>query len=362
MSAPRLPMMLVAFLLVAGLGLAWLLARDAAVIPPVMPTSFPRDPAMTVEPAKSPPAPVATDSLVEVTADPSLYINAFDRVFNAAGDLHALAVEVHPRALAGDAEAMWALHRVMLHCYNFLEVHGTPESIAVNLARIRAGGGDPAHFERMAQDNETGCAGFRAAAAEELGSAAQWYAAAVEAGQPLARLNAAHAVANLHHRLNLPDAASQVDTTHLLSLQPRHSIGDEQLAYERIIEDGLDSAAIEQELRAALEAALATGRGDVLFHTRRLRASSEPNQSLAEFQTDGAALRLVACARGYPCEPTARWVRELEARSRVPSRSQRDGRTLVLDSAPRHLRNRIEERAREILAHIEAGSSAELVP
>jgi hypothetical protein len=289
-------------------GLALLLALPSR--PPARPPAAAAD-------ARATPATVPADAAAPDPM-PSAAAGSARAAIEHAAALQPLAAELLPAAQAGDRDAAYALAQVLAHC-TAVRARGLAEGDDdARLATARAGT-DAARYAELWARRADACRGFDDDPLEGYGTSARWLDAAADAGQPVAVLE----------RLLAPTRAA----------------------------DGDDGTA----LAAAVRAALASGRSDALQLIGPLEHPYSDGVAARDAAARAVAWSLLACRRGYPCDPDADWRRELLAFRGGPQPEMDAEDALLFDLEP-HQRELAREHAAELEALLGAGRFDEMMP
>jgi TPR repeat protein len=235
-------------------------------------------------------------------------------------DLHALARELVPQAEAGDAEAQYSLALVLRECQFDVRRHPDRAEFDKFIESVpRRSGIDPVAYAEFQRSRFDACDGFRSDPVEAFGADVEWFERAATAGHPLARLE---------RELRAP-------------LEGRTS----------------DSVA----LRDAARDALASRRPEAFLQLLELEFPEADAPEGRDATPNAVAWWLLACARGLPCGPEARWRREQVA-FRGGQRTMLGWEDALLFDLPGHEREQARERAAELGRALDAGALEEILP
>ncbi len=312
----------IAWLLVGVLGgLALVLA-----FPPSPKRTPPLTTALGATPAESRTgaAPVRSDPTehppAAASATTSHAVNAAERALQLDGDLHALARSLLSQAEAGDAEALYALGLIVRECHFELARHGDRAALDGFLEGVpRRSGIDPEQYAALQRSRFEACDGFRTDPIDAYGTDAELFARAATAGQPMAALEL---------ELRAPLRGAPLDP---------------------------------EALRNAARAALASRRPEAFLLLLELEFPDEDGPEARDATPNAVAWWLLACARGYPCGPEARWRREQIA-FRGGQRADLDWDDALLFDLPAHQREQARERAVELGRALDAGEVETILP
>ena len=308
-----------AWLLVGVLGgLAMVLVLPERTPPSVVPVVAPAEDAAAAELRPAALAPV--DTAVAPSMSAAIPLNAAERALQLDDDLHALALALLPLATAGDAESQYSLALIVRECHFELKRHADRAELDAFLETVpRRTGIDPVEYATLQRRRFEACDGFRADPIEAYGTDAELFTRAAAAGQPLAALE-------LELRAPLRGA-------------PR------------------DATALNDAARAAL----ASRRPEAFLLLLELEFPDEDGPEARDATPNAVAWWLLACQRGYPCGPEARWRREQIA-FRGGQRADLDWDDALLFDLPAHEREQARERAVELGRALDAGEVETILP
>lgn len=295
-----------AWLLVGVLfGLALLLAiPDRKPEAPAGPRSSAAstEPAAAVAPEVAAPADPASRQALRDT--PTL--NAAELALQRGDDLHALASELLPEAEAGDTEAQYSLALITRNCLFELKRYADRAAFEEFLETVpRRSGIDPEQYAAFQRRSFEACDGFRADPIHRYIADPDWSERAADAGHPLAALD---------RELRVPGGV-----------------------------EARDPAA----LRSAARAALASRRPEAFMLLLELEFPDDADDQARDATPNAIAWWLLACQRGYPCGPEARWRHERRAFRGGPG-GDLDWEDALLFDLPAHEREQARDRAAEL--------------
>ncbi len=300
-------------------GLALLLTlpeRKPVALPTVIATDGP------AHPAASAPSEVPADAgpAVAPSTSAATPLNAAGRALQFDDDLHALARTLLPLATAGDAESQYSLALIVRECHFELARHGDRAALDGFLEGVpRRSGIDPEQYAALQRSRFEACDGFRTDPIDAYGTDAELFARAATAGQPMAALEL---------ELRAPLRGAPLDP---------------------------------EALRNAARAALASRRPEAFLLLLELEFPDEDGPAARDATPNAVAWWLLACARGYPCGPEARWRREQIA-FRGGQRADLDWDDALLFDLPAHQREQARERAVELGRALDAGEVETILP
>ena len=260
-----------------------------------------------------------TDEPTRTTA-PAQGLSPALRTLELGGDLHALARELLPAATAGDTESQYGLALVVRECH--FELSRNPDRAAFDrfLEGVpRRSGIDPQQYAALQRDRFVACDGFRDDPIDRYGSDAEWFSRAAAGGHPIATL--------------------ELELRKVREAKPRDA-------------EALHDAAV---------AALATRRPDAFLLLLELEFPDEDGPATRDAAPNATAWRLLACQRGYPCGPEARWRREQFA-FRGSQRAELGWDDALLFDMPAHEREQARDRAAELARALDAGELDAVLP
>jgi hypothetical protein len=326
--AHRLAWLLVGVLLGLSL-LVWLpRGRSEAVAPgsaatAATTTTTAADGATAVE-AAAPELRAATAALAPSRVLP---MNRANRAIELGLDLHALAVELLPRAEAGDAEAQYSLMRIVETCEHELARFGDEAALAARRDELmeRAAGIHGPAAAALDEERYRMCDGFRRDDLARLGERDAWLLRAAEQGHPLASVALA-----VELDRGSPDGVPLTDAERVARQRQLFLVG------------------------------LGSGRPEALLEG----FAFDPGDAQADDgwapSPQGVAWLLLACARGLECSRAARWRRELEAFGGLPP--YEDWAEALLFDLPSYQREAAMEHARAIAAALDRGDIEAALP
>jgi hypothetical protein len=250
------------------------------------------------------------------TADANAAVHALQQ----GHDLHALALELLPRAEADDAEAQYSLALITSHCLFELKRYADRAAFEEFLETVpRRSGIDPEQYATFQRRSFEACDGFRADPIHRYIADPDWSARAADAGHPLAALE---------RELRVPGGV-----------------------------EARDPAA----LRSAARAALASGRPEAFMLLLELEFPDDADDEARDATPNAIAWWLLACQRGYPCGPEARWRHERRAFRSGPS-GDLDWEDALLFDLPAHEREQARDRAAELGRALDEGELDAVLP
>lgn len=258
-------------------------------------------------------------SVISATTEPGA-VSAATLALEQGGDLHALARQLLARAEAGDAEAQYSLAIITRECAFELKRYADRAEFEAFLETVpRRTGIDPEHYTALQRSRFEACDGFRSDPLADFVTDPDWLSRAATAGHPLAALE---------HELRLSPPGVERDPA---------------------------------SLPAVALAALASRRPEAYMLLLELEFPDEDGPAARDATPNAVAWWLLACERGYPCGPEARWRREQLA-FRGGQRAELGWDDALLFDLPAHEREQARERAEELGRALDAGEVETLLP